>query len=88
VSRALVALWLLAWLCGCGPKGPVAGPSPEPACAADSECEPGQQCREHACQPYEGQLDDPCYDDLDCALELRCTKGVCTDPTGSDHESG
>ena len=80
MTRPPIAVVLALALCGCGPRGPAETPADEIGCSTDEDCGPADQCRDGVCAPYEGQLGDPCYDDMDCALELSCEGGDCIEP--------
>ena len=77
----IAAAAVVVALAGCGPSArPAPPPPPEPACRHDSQCPAGQQCASGACVPYEGGRGDPCYDHMDCALDLECRAGSCQEP--------
>ncbi len=75
-------LLAMAALGGCGPRtsSPTVAPAAvmAAACASDADCKASQVCRESVCVPYEGGTGEPCYDDLDCALDSRCASGSCS----------
>lgn len=81
MSLRVLTLGGLLALAGCGPGQPPHEPEPPtPQCQRDDQCAAGMQCKKGSCVDYQGEPGDPCYDVLDCTLDLECEAGVCIEP--------